>query len=161
LRDLQEKEPLTRLLSHLNKVNLKKPVRKPILLKIAPDLSNEQLDDIIDIVRSTGIDGIVATNTTIKRDNISLKPEEIIEIGAGGLSGKPLSIRSTDVIRYIHQKSDGQIPIIGVGGIMTPEDAIEKIEAGATLVQLYTGFIYEGPALIKKINKSLLKLPKT
>ena len=136
------------------------PVRKeiepkPILLKIAPDLSDNQLLDIIDIVTSTGIAGIIATNTTVWRDR--LKSSRRITTETGGLSGKPLRDRSTEVIRFLAEKSNKAFPIIGVGGIHSPEDALEKLEAGADLVQLYTGFIYEGPGLIKDINKAVLK----
>lgn len=156
LRELQDKEPLTKLLSDLMELNRSKEKPKPILLKIAPDVNHSQLDDIIDIVKTTSIDGIVATNTTISREGLSYSENEIERVGAGGLSGKPLRERSTEVIRYIHKKSNGSIPIIGVGGIMSKKDALEKLEAGASLIQLYTGFIYEGPALIKAINKELL-----
>ncbi|MGD9489127.1 MAG: quinone-dependent dihydroorotate dehydrogenase [Calditrichaceae bacterium] len=156
LRELQEKEPLTDLLNRLKKLNASKSTRKPILLKIAPDLTDRQLDDIIEIVKTTGIEGVIATNTTIKRNGLKTDAEKIVRIGDGGLSGRPLSKRSTDVIRYLAEKSNHAFPIIGVGGIHTPEDAIEKIEAGASLIQIYTGFIYSGPALIKKINKALL-----
>jgi dihydroorotate dehydrogenase len=157
LRELQDKEPLTHLLNHLQNINHSKPRRKPILLKIAPDLTNSQLDDIIDIVASTKIDGIVATNTTIAREPLTYPKVEIEAIGMGGLSGKPLSKRSTEVIAYLKTKSNNAFPVIGVGGIHSPEDAIEKIKAGADLIQLYTGFIYEGPALIKNINKEIVK----
>jgi dihydroorotate dehydrogenase len=157
LRQLQEKEPLEKLLRHLQSLNSKKPARKPILLKIAPDLSNEQLDEIIDIILQIGIDGLVATNTTVSRDNLQTNEHVVKNIGEGGLSGKPLNIRSTEIIRHIAERSKGTIPIIGVGGIASPADALEKIEAGATLLQLYTGFIYEGPGLIKKIKKYLLE----
>ncbi|RLD83875.1 MAG: dihydroorotate dehydrogenase (quinone) [Bacteroidetes bacterium] len=157
LRELQEKEPLTKLLNKLQELNNSKKVQKPILLKIAPDLSFEQLDDIIEIVQETKTSGIVATNTTISRDGLSYTEEEIKKFGNGGLSGKPLKNRSTEIIRYIVQKSNNAFPVIGVGGIMTSEDAIEKLEAGASLVQLYTGFIYEGPNLIKEINKAIIK----
>ena len=157
LRALQEKEPLKNLLVTLYKRNLSKQKPKPILLKIAPDLTNEQLDDIIDIVIEAKIDGVIATNTTISRENLITSKEALESIGAGGLSGKPLAKRSTEVIRYLHDKSKGAFPIIGVGGIHTAEDALEKLDAGATLIQLYTGFIYEGPALIKRINKAILK----
>lgn len=156
LRALQEKEPLLQLLSSLQEENLKKDA-KPILLKIAPDLSNAQLDDIIDIVTQSKIAGVIATNTTISRDGLSYPAEKIQEIGAGGLSGKPLTARSTEVIRYLKQKSHNAFPVIGVGGIHSAKDAQEKLAAGADLIQLYTGFIYEGPGLIKDINKSLIK----
>ncbi len=157
LRDLQEKGPLTELLMRLKKLNSEKSIQRPILLKIAPDLTNGQLDDIIDIVKSTEIDGVVATNTTISRDNLNTDKTETEKMGAGGLSGKPLTNRATEVIRYLSEKSGKAFPIIGVGGIHSGEDAIEKLNAGATLVQVYTGFIYEGPAIAKKINKAILK----
>jgi dihydroorotate dehydrogenase len=153
LRALQDKEPLTALLQALQDKNNAKVKPKPILLKIAPDLTDEQLMDIIDIVAQTKIAGVIATNTTIARDGlISENKSE-----TGGLSGKPLAGRATEVIRFLSEKSNKAFPIIGVGGIHSAEDAIEKIEAGASLVQLYTGFIYEGPALVKKINKRILK----
>ncbi|MBC9813265.1 quinone-dependent dihydroorotate dehydrogenase [Crocinitomicaceae bacterium CZZ-1] len=157
LRALQEKEPLMKLLQSLKDENTTKSVQKPILLKIAPDLTNEQLDDIIEIVQTTKIDGVIATNTTIERGNLK-SPKELVEkIGAGGVSGKPLTNRSTEVIRYLSEKSGKSFPIIGVGGIHTPEDAREKLNAGAALIQIYTGFIYEGPGLVKRINKAILK----
>ncbi len=156
LRELQEKEPLERLLLKLKEENLKKKIQKPILLKIAPDLSVEQLDDVVDVVQVCGLDGIVATNTTIDRSNLTASQNELDKIGQGGLSGKPLTEKSTEIIRYIHEKTKGKIPIIGVGGIHSAEDAIAKINAGASLVQLYTGFVYEGPSLIKEINKALI-----
>ncbi len=152
LRALQDKKPLTELLNTLQEANNKKRTSKPILLKIAPDLSDDQLLDIIDIVKATGIAGVIATNTTISRDNLlsEAKKEQ------GGLSGKPLTKRATEVIRFLAERSNKAFPIIGVGGIHSPEDAIEKINAGADLIQLYTGFIYEGPGLVKKINEALL-----
>lgn len=153
LRDLQEKEPLTALLNTLQKQNNSKPKRKPILLKIAPDLTDTQLSDIIDIVQVTKIDGVIATNTTLSRDG--LKSNETLPSQSGGLSGKPLTKRSTEVIRYLHTHSKGAFPIVGVGGIHTPSDAKEKLDAGASLIQLYTGFVYEGPALVCNINKKL------
>ncbi len=156
LRELQEKEPLKKLLFSLQELNQEKIKPKPILLKIAPDLTNEQLDDIIEIVFDTKLDGVVATNTTISRDNLSTEKSKVDEIGNGGLSGKPLTKKSTEIIKYIAEKSAHKIPIIAVGGIMTADDAIEKLDAGATLIQLYTGFIYEGPDLIKEINQRLL-----
>ena len=157
LRDLQEKEPLTNLLNSLQEINNKNEKRKPILLKIAPDLTNEQLDDIIQIVHDTQIDGVIATNTTIDRSRLKTDKNELEDIGNGGLSGNPLRERSTEVIRYLSENSNKAFPIIGVGGIHTAEDAIEKIDAGAVLVQVYTGFIYEGPRLVKRINKAILK----
>lgn len=152
LRDLQDKEPLTKLLKQLQVLNFQKDNSKPILLKIAPDLTDGQLVDIIDIVKDTKIDGVIATNTTISREGLTGKNKNEI----GGMSGKPLANRSTEVIRFLAEKSDKAFPIIGVGGVHSAEDALEKLEAGADLVQLYTGFIYEGPALIKTINKALL-----
>jgi dihydroorotate dehydrogenase len=153
LRELQEKKPLTDLLNALQSQNKKTEKPKPILLKIAPDLTNEQLLDIIDIVNTTKITGVIATNTTISRENLNSKNKNEI----GGLSGKPLTNRSTEVIRFLSEKSNKSFPIIGVGGIHSAQDAIEKLEAGANLVQLYTGFIYEGPALVKAINKKILE----
>jgi dihydroorotate dehydrogenase len=150
LRDLQDKEPLTSLLNVLQKRNDNKASRKPILLKIAPDLSNSQLDDIIDIVSDTQIDGVIATNTTLSRSE--LKSSTKLTDKAGGLSGKPLRRRSTEVISYLHTQSKAAFPIIGVGGIHTADDVQEKLAAGASLVQLYTGFVYEGPAIVKRIN---------
>jgi dihydroorotate dehydrogenase len=152
LRALQDKEPLTQLLQTLQNKNLAKPKQKPVLLKIAPDLTDDQLLDIIDIVNETKIAGVIATNTTISREG--LQSEAKTEMG--GLSGKPLTKRSTEVIRFLSQKSNKSFPIIGVGGIHSAEDALEKLEAGASLIQLYTGFIYEGPALVKAINKAIL-----
>jgi dihydroorotate dehydrogenase len=158
LRALQEKGPLKLILSRLSEKNNQKQVPKPILLKIAPDLSNQQLDDIIEIVEELKLAGVIATNTTISREGLRMDDAKLEEIGNGGLSGKPLKRRSTEVIRYLHKNSNSKFPIIGVGGISTPEDAIEKIRAGASLIQLYTGFIYQGPGIIRKINKHLLKM---
>ncbi|MBP6093498.1 MAG: quinone-dependent dihydroorotate dehydrogenase [Cytophagaceae bacterium] len=155
LRALQEKEPLQNLLLRLQSLNAAKPKQKPILLKIAPDLTNEQLDDVIEIVLSTKIAGLIATNTTLSREG--LLSEDTLKAQQGGLSGKPVRARSTEVIAYVHQKSNGQIPIIGVGGIHSAADAIEKLSAGASLVQIYTGFIYEGPGLIKDINQGIVQ----
>lgn len=170
LRELQEKEPLKKILFRLKEISeelcaVATPspservgVRhKPILLKIAPDLTNEQLDEIVEVVLETKLDGIVATNTTINRENLKASKAEIENCGSGGLSGKPLTKRSTEVISYLHKKSQGKFSIVGVGGIHSAEDAIEKLNAGASLVQLYTGFIYEGPGLVKKICKRLLE----
>lgn len=153
LRALQEKEPLKHLLKSLQEKNEKKQKAKPILLKIAPDLTNEQLLDIIEIIQETKIAGVIATNTTIYRENLSSESQK----ETGGLSGKPLKNRSTEVIRFLAEKSNKSFPIIGVGGIHSAEDAIEKLEAGASLLQIYTGFIYEGPQLIKNINKAILE----
>jgi len=151
LRALQDKEPLTQLLSHLQQLNREKGKRKPLLLKIAPDLTNEQLDDIIEIVRNTALDGIVSSNTTISREGLATPPDEVAAIGMGGLSGAPLKNRATEVVKYLHSRSNGTIPIIASGGIFTAADAQEKLDAGASLVQVYTGFIYEGPAIAKNI----------
>lgn len=152
LRELQEKEPLTRLLQLLVSLNNAR-VPKPLLLKIAPDLSNEQLDEIIEIVQSVGLQGIIATNTTVAREN--LKSSKEITQETGGLSGLPVRNRSTEVIRYIRSKAGKGMVIIGVGGIFSASDAREKLDAGADLVQVYTGFIYEGPGMVKKILKNL------
>ena len=157
LRDLQEKKPLTALLNSLQDLNNKKEKRKPILLKIAPDLTNEQLDDIIDIVADTKIDGVIATNTTVDRSGLKTAENSVQAMGNGGLSGKPIRLRSTQVIKYLADKSNKAFPIIGVGGIHSAEDAIEKLDAGATLLQVYTGFIYEGPSIVKRINKAILE----
>ncbi|MGL2994690.1 quinone-dependent dihydroorotate dehydrogenase [Flavobacterium sp. TSSA_36] len=153
LRALQDKEPLTQLLQTLQTKNVAKAKPKPILLKIAPDLTDDQLLDIIEIMAETKIAGLIATNTTLSREGLVSEAKS----EAGGLSGKPLTKRSTEVIRFLSQKSNHAFPIIGVGGIHTPDDALEKLAAGASLIQLYTGFIYEGPALIKAINKAILK----
>ena len=154
LRELQEKGPLLNILNTLQQRNSKNGISRPILLKIAPDLTNEQLDDIVEIVLTSKIAGVIATNTTISREG--LQSPEKLKNETGGLSGKPLTKRSTEVISYLTKKSNGAFPIIGVGGIHSPEDAMEKLQAGASLIQLYTGFIYEGPALIKRINKKIL-----
>lgn len=159
LRQLQEKEPLKLLLKTLQERNISKSEikgssQKPILLKIAPDLTNEQLLDIIEIVKESGISGVIATNTTISREGLTSENKQEI----GGLSGKPLTSRSTEVIRFLAQNNNNAFPIIGVGGIHSANDAIEKLEAGAALVQLYTGFIYEGPQLVRDINRRILKL---
>ena len=151
LRALQDKEPLTHLLKTLKEHNQKKETPRPILLKIAPDLSEDQLLDIIDIVKSIKIDGVIATNTTLNREGLVSENKDQL----GGLSGKPLTHRSTEVIRFLSEKSNHAFPIIGVGGIHSAQDAIDKLKAGASLVQLYTGFVYEGPALVKQINKAL------
>lgn len=156
LRDLQEKEPLTALLRELQTKNKEKFNPKPIFLKIAPDLTFSQLDDIIDIVKQTGIAGVIATNTTISREKLRTSKQEVEKIGAGGLSGAPLAHRSTEVIRYLCDRSNHAFPVIGVGGIASPSEAMEKRKAGAGLIQLYTGFIYEGPGLVKKICKAMV-----
>lgn len=156
LRQLQEKEPLKKLLTQVKELSEAKDKPKPILLKIAPDLTVEQLDDVIDILKETSTDGVIATNTTISRENLSAPPAAVERLGAGGLSGRPLREKSTEVIKYLRRQMGPDYPIIGVGGIMTPEDAITKLKAGANLVQVYTGFIYEGPSFVKRINKSLV-----
>ncbi len=153
LRELQDKKPLTELLSTLQNLNLEKSKPKPILLKIAPDLTDEQLLDIIDIIKETKIAGVIATNTTLSRENVTSENKSEM----GGLSGKPLSKQSTEVIRFLSEKSGKAFPIIGVGGIHSAQEALEKLEAGASLVQLYTGFIYEGPELINEINREILR----
>jgi dihydroorotate dehydrogenase len=155
LRELQEKEPLQKLLGRLQLINTELGKSRPILLKIAPDLTKEQLDDIIDIVNTTRIQGIVATNTTISREGLQTSDKEVEAMGAGGVSGLPIKEKATDVIRYIHQRSNGKIPIIAAGGIFTAQDAKEKLDAGASLVQVYTGFIYEGPGIAKNICQGL------
>lgn len=162
LRELQEKGPLKNILNSLQKLNSElttdgKP--KPILLKIAPDLTHEQLNEIIEVVLETKLNGIIATNTTISREHLHTSSSELEDIGQGGLSGKPLANKSIEVIRYISERAKKRFAIIGSGGIHSAEDAFEKLNAGADLVQVYTGFIYEGPSLIKKINKRLAKFP--
>ncbi|ERM82544.1 dihydroorotate dehydrogenase [Rhodonellum psychrophilum GCM71 = DSM 17998] len=157
LRDLQEKEPLKKLLSAVKSANDQKGKPKPILLKIAPDLTNGQLDDIVEIVLETKIDGVIATNTTIDRSQLRTSPSKVAAFGAGGVSGKVLAKRSTEVIRYLSEKSNKAFPIIGVGGIYSAEDAIDKLEAGASLIQIYSGMIYEGPGLIKRIKKGIVR----
>jgi dihydroorotate dehydrogenase len=155
LRELQDKEPLQNLLQTLVNENKKRPTQKPIFLKIAPDLTNEQLNDIVEIVTNTNIAGVVATNTTISREGLITNAEEVKAMGMGGLSGKPVTKRSTEVIKYLRTHLDKKYFIMGVGGIHSVEDALEKIKAGADVIQLYTGFIYEGPGLVKRINKRL------
>ncbi|WP_426058866.1 quinone-dependent dihydroorotate dehydrogenase [Hymenobacter sp. B1770] len=156
LRQLQEKKPLIDLLQQVQEVNLSRATPRPLLLKIAPDLTDSQLDDILEIARETKLSGLVGTNTTISRDNLQTNATHVAALGAGGLSGRPLRARATEVIRYLHQRSHGELPIIGAGGIHSAADAQEKLAAGASLVQLYTGFIYEGPALVSRINKALV-----
>lgn len=155
LRELQEKESLRKILTHLQTLRSQKVNYKPILLKIAPDLTNEQLDDVIDLSSEIKLDGLVATNTTISREELSTNVQRLSAIGSGGLSGLPVKQRSTDVVKYIHQKTNGSIPIIASGGIFTAADAKEKLNSGASLVQVWTGFIYEGPAIAKKICNGL------
>lgn len=153
---LEDVEYLRELITEVKKINQSKAVQKPILLKIAPDLNNNQLDEIIDLIAETKIDGIVVSNTSVDREGLKTSPEVLAQIGNGGLSGKPIRERSTKMIKYLSDKSNRSFPIIGVGGIHSAKDALEKLDAGATLVQLYTGFIYEGPELINDINKALL-----
>ena len=154
---LQDVEFLKKLVPQLKKINSTKPKKKPILIKISPDLNRNQLDETIDLIQSENLDGIIATNTTTSRENLKTNKSKIEKIGNGGLSGEPLKNKSTEVIRYISKKTNGNLPIIGVGGIMNPKDALDKIEAGADLIQLYTGFIYEGPSIVKEINQYLSK----
>ena len=156
LRELQDKAPLIKLLQQVQAHNLARPTPRPLLLKIAPDLSDAQLDDILEIARETQLSGLVATNTTIARpDTLRTPTPAVAAYGAGGLSGRPLRVRATEVIRYLHQRSQGSLPIIGAGGIHSAQDALEKLQAGASLVQLYTGFIYEGPGLVRQINQAI------
>ena len=155
LRELQEKESLKKILSHLQKLNNDFTIGKPILLKIAPDLTLEQIDDVVDLALEIHLDGLVAANTTISREKLLTSINEVDEIGAGGLSGKPLENMATEAVKYIYQKTNGSLPIIGSGGIFNAEDAQEKLNAGASLVEIWTGFIYEGPAIVKKICNKL------
>ncbi|WP_312322299.1 quinone-dependent dihydroorotate dehydrogenase [Soonwooa sp.] len=154
---LEDVEYLRELITEVKKINVSKANPKPILLKIAPDLNNNQLDEIIDLIAETKIDGVIVSNTSINREGLKTSPEILSEIGNGGLSGKPIRERSTKMIKYLADKSNRAFPIVGVGGIHSTKDAMEKLDAGASLVQLYTGFIYEGPQLINDINAELLK----
>ena len=158
LGELQDQDKLMAILNRLQAINYENIHPKPVLLKVSPDLNNKQLDEVIEIVDQTKIDGVVATNTTITRKNLTTDKSTVDQIGNGGLSGKPIRERATEVIRYLSEKSGKAFPIIGAGGIFTPEDAIEKLEAGADLVQVYTGFVYEGPFIARRINKALLAL---
>jgi dihydroorotate dehydrogenase len=156
LRELQEKDSLNKILSHLQTINRQHASPKPLLLKIAPDLTKFQIDDVISLAMEIGLDGIVATNTTISRDGLEAAGQHLIDkIGAGGLSGEPLKRKSTSMVKYIHDKTNGKIPVIASGGIFTAEDAMEKFDAGAVLVQVWTGFIYEGPTIVSKICQGL------
>lgn len=157
LRELQDKKPLINLLESIQKLNHSKKTARPVFLKIAPDLTNEQVDDIIEITLATNLSGLIISNTTISREGLHTSDAKLTEIGAGGLSGKPVLKRSTELVKYVADRSQKKFAIIASGGIFSPEDAMQKLNAGANLVQLYTGFIYEGPALIKAINKSLLR----
>ena len=155
LRDLQYKNSLKSLLQSIQEKNMSYPKKKPVLLKIAPDLSDDELTDIIDVVKETSIDGIIATNTTLSRNN--LKSSGYLVNQSGGLSGKPIRHKSTSIIKFLNENSNGSIPIIGVGGIMDSNDAIDKIKAGASLIQLYSGFVYSGPSIVKQINNAILE----
>jgi dihydroorotate dehydrogenase len=157
---LQDGEQIEKILMDLTSERKQHEKYKPILLKVSPDLSFEQLDETINAAVNSGIDGFIATNTSTSRDNLTTSKEQISAIGNGGLSGAPITKRSTEVIRYIFEKTSGKMPIIGVGGIMTPEDAMEKLNAGASLIQLYTGFIYAGPQLVKRINNAIIAKSK-
>ena len=156
LSHLQDRDQLEGILSRLGSIRSKKAIRKPVLVKISPDLNNDQIDDVIDLIIQYEMDGIIATNTTITREGLTSEPDRVAMIGRGGLSGSPIRDRSTEIIRYIHKKTGGKLPIIGVGGIMSPEDAMDKLDAGASLIQIYTGFVYEGPSIVRKINKAIL-----
>lgn len=155
LHKLQDKDSLDLILGTLTKLRAQKPVYKPILLKISPDLTFEQIDDTLEAIAQNGIDGVVAANTSTRRDGLKTDAERVKQIANGGLSGLPLRDRSVEIIRYISQKTEGKLPIIGVGGIMSPDDAVEKLKAGASLVQVFTGFIYYGPSLAKDVNKAV------
>ena len=157
LRALQDKGPLKKLLEQLQAANNLKKSPKPILLKIAPDLTEGQIDDIVEIVKSTKLAGVVATNTTISRDGLASTKEEALKIGNGGVSGGPLTSHSTEIIKQLRHKLGTEPVIIGVGGIMTPQEAVDKIKAGADLIQIYTSFIYNGPSFVKEVNKAILK----
>ena len=158
LRELQEKESLRKILSNLQTINKSYSKPKPLLLKIAPDLTKVQIDDVIDLAIEIKLDGLVATNTTIASEGLRTPKEKLEKIGMGGLSGAPLKNRSSDIISYIHERTKGKLSIIGSGGIFTKEDATEKFNAGASLIQVWTGFIYEGPAIVKKIlNRGTLE----
>lgn len=157
LQELQDPKALLEIASRLQNINNAKPKRKPILIKVSPDLNFEQLDDVIDIVIKTKIDGVIAVNTTITRDRLKTPEETIKAIGRGGLSGKPVADRALEVVRYLKEKPNNAFPVIGVGGIFTPEDALKMLDAGADLIQVYTGFIYEGPFIAKRINKAIIK----
>ncbi len=158
LRELQEKPALRKILTHLQTLNSRQTRRRPLLLKIAPDLSPEQIDDVVDLAMEIQLDGLVCSNTTISREGLQTSQAEIKQIGAGGLSGQPLRQKATEVLFRIHSKTGGQIPVIASGGIFTGADAREKLQAGAQLVQVWTGFIYEGPGIVKRICKTLLSV---
>ena len=151
LRELQEKDALRKILTHLQALSREFPTQKPILLKIAPDLTWTQIDEVLELAAEIELDGLVASNTTISRDGLQTSAAEIEQIGNGGLSGKPLTQRATEIVQYIHQKTNGSIPVIGSGGVFTADDAQQKLAAGASLIEVWTGFIYEGPFIVKKI----------
>lgn len=157
LRELQEKESLRKILTHLQLININMDIQRPLLLKIAPDLNTEQLSDVVSLAMEIKLDGLVISNTTISREGLTTSKQTLDHIGAGGLSGKPVQQRSTEILRYIAAQTQGKIPLIASGGVFTGSDALEKMEAGAGLVQVWTGFIYEGPAIVKKICKTLNK----
>ena len=157
---LTDKDYLEELITEMKRLNTTFEVQKPILLKIAPDLNTNQLDEIIQLIEDTKIAGVIASNTSTSRDGLMTSRQRLNAIGNGGLSGQPIKAKSTEVIRYLSEQSNKAFPIIVVGGIHSAEDAFEKIEAGADLIQIYTGFIYEGPALVKRINKALIKSAK-
>jgi dihydroorotate dehydrogenase len=157
LHKLQDQDSLEAILGRILEVRKTMDIRKPVLLKISPDLNEKQLDETLEIVDRMKLDGIVATNTTIRREGLKTPSNQISSIGKGGMSGAPITNRSLEVVRYIHQKTGGKLPIIAVGGIMSVSDALNMLDAGATLIQLYTGFIYEGPALAKRINRAVLR----
>ena len=161
LHELQDQDGLEAILSRLAAHRATQSIYTPILLKISPDLNNSQIDTSLDIVKKYGIDGIVATNTTIRRDGLNTPIDKVRSIGNGGMSGSPLTKRSLEVVRYVHEKTEGNLPIIGVGGIMTVQDALNMLDAGAKLIQIYTGFIYNGPAFVRKINKAILQQKKS
>ncbi|MEM6343484.1 MAG: quinone-dependent dihydroorotate dehydrogenase [Bacteroidota bacterium] len=155
LRSLQEKGPLTNILSRLQELNQSKDSPRPLLLKIAPDLTNEQLDDIIEVAQTTNLAGLIANNTTISRKDLNTTATELEEIGNGGLSGQPITHRSWEVLHYIHEKTAGKLPLIGVGGIMEPLDAKMRFEAGASLIQIYSGYVYQGPSFVKRLLRAI------
>ena len=157
LHKLQDQESLEQILGRIMELRKNRKVQKPVLLKISPDLNEQQLDETLEIIRRLKLDGIVATNTTLSRAGLKTPEEKVRAMGKGGMSGAPLTARSLEVVRYIHEKSEGKLPIIAVGGIMSVQDALNMLDAGATLIQLYTGFIYEGPGLARRINRAILK----
>jgi len=157
LRKLQDQDSLEQILGRIMELREKKTEKKPVLLKISPDLNEQQLDETLEIVSRLKLDGIVATNTTVSREGLKTPKEKIQAIGKGGMSGAPITSRSLEVVKYVHQKSKGKLPIIAVGGIMSVQDALNMLDAGASLIQIYTGFIYEGPGLARRINRALIK----